>query len=297
MGVSYMVGTIIRRFGSDELKREVLSRIAAGEAICSLGYSEPRSGSDVFAAVTRATQDGDGWRIDGQKMFTSGANISDYVLMLARTDPAAAKHKGLTMFIVPLKSPGIEIQPVFTFQDERTNITYYDGVRIPDGYRLGEVNGGVKVMAASLELEHGGGFAKSQLHLVQAAEALCRELRHRGRPLIEDPAAQVRLARATAHAALSEVIAFRALWAGVEKKPNAGFGPMAKLFSSEKFLEDSSDLLNLTAPESLSKRTGPAGFINQCYRHSQGTTIYGGTSEIHRSMIAERALRLPRTRA
>jgi alkylation response protein AidB-like acyl-CoA dehydrogenase len=72
---------------------------------------------------------------------------------------------------------------------------------------------------------------------------------------------------------------------------------MAKLFSSEKFLEDSSDLLNLTAPESLSKRKGPAGFLNQCYRHSQGTTIYGGTSEIHRSMIAERALNLPRTRA
>ena len=95
---------------------------------------------------------------------------------------------------------------------------------------------------------------------------------------------------------LSEVIAWRALWAGVEKKPNAGFGPMAKLFSSEKFLEDSADLLDLTAPESLSKRAGPAGFLNQCYRHSQGTTIYGGTSEIHRSMIAERALNLPRTR-
>jgi alkylation response protein AidB-like acyl-CoA dehydrogenase len=297
MGVSNMVGTIIRRFGSDLLKREVLAKIATGEAICSLGYSEPGCGSDVFAAATRATRDGDGWRIDGQKMFTSGANLADYVLLLARTDPDVPKHKGLTMFIVPLKSPNIEIQPVFTFQDERTNITYYDGVKIPDSYRLGEVNGGVKVMAGALELEHGGGFGKTQLAMVRAAEALCRELKFRGRPLIEDSAAQVRLARATAHVMLSDVIAWRALWAGVEKKPNAGFGPMAKLFSSEKFLKDSSDLLNLTAPESLSKRKGPAGFLNQCYRHSQGTTIYGGTSEIHRSMIAERALNLPRTRA
>jgi len=297
MGVSNMVGTIIRRFGSDQLKREVLAKIAAGEAICSLGYSEPGSGSDVFAALTRATRDGDDWRIDGQKMFTSGANITDYVLLLTRTDPEVPKHKGLTMFIVPLKSPNIEIQPVFTFQDERTNITYYDGVKVPDSYRLGEVNGGVKVMAASLELEHGGGFGKSQHHLVRSAEQLCRDLQYRGRPLLEDPAAQVRLARAKAHAMISDVIAFRALWAGVQKKPNAGFGPMAKLFSSEKFLKDSADLLNLTAPESLSKREGPAGFINQCYRHSQGTTIYGGTSEIHRSMIAERALLLPRTRA
>ena len=152
-------------------------------------------------------------------------------------------------------------------------------------------------MSGALELEHGGSFSKTQLHMVKAAEDLCRELQYRGRPLIEDPAAQVRLARATAHALLAEVIGWRALWAGVEKKPNAGFGPMAKLFSSEKFLQDSSDLLNLTAPESLSKRTGAAGFLNQCYRHSQGTTIYGGTSEIHRSMIAERALNLPRTRA
>ena len=230
-------------------------------------------------------------------MFTSGANIADYVLLLARTDPDLPKHKGLTMFIVPLKGSNVEIQPVFTFQDERTNITYYDGVKVPDSYRLGEVNGGVKVMAGALELEHGGGFGKTQLHMVRAAEALCRQIRYRGRALIDDTCAQVRLARATADVLVSDVIAYRALWAGVQKKPNAGFGPMAKLFSSEKFLRDASDLLNLTAPESLSKRTGPAGFLNLCYRHSQGTTIYGGTSEIHRSMIAERALNLPRTRA
>jgi alkylation response protein AidB-like acyl-CoA dehydrogenase len=291
-----MVGTIIRRFGSDELKKEVLTKIASGESICSLGYSEPGSGSDVFAAKTRATPDGNGWRIDGQKMFTSGANIADYVLMLARTDPSQPKHKGITMFIVPLKAEGITIQPVYTFQDERTNITFYDGVKIPDSYRLGEVNGGLKVMTSALEMEHGGGFAKSQVHLSQAAEELCREIVYHGRPLIEDVSAQTRLARARAHTVISTVIADRAVWAGVEKKPNFAFGPMAKLFSSEKFLEDSADLLNLTAPYSLSKRKGPAGYLNQCYRHAHGTTIYGGTSEVHRSMIAERALGLPRSR-
>jgi len=295
--VAGMVGTIIRRYGSVELKRDVLSKIASGESICSLGYSEPGCGSDVFAAATRATRDGDGWRIDGQKMFTSGANLADYVLMLTRTDSDVPKHKGLTMFIVPLKAPGVEIKPVYTFQDERTNITYYDGVRIPDSYRLGEVNGGVKVMSAGLELEHGGGFSKSQGRMVQAADALCREIRFRGRPLIEDRDAQVRLARARAHLLLSEVLAWRSLWAGAEKKPNPGFGPMAKLFSSEKFLTDSADLLNLTAPYSLSKREGPAAFLNQCYRHAHGTRIYGGTSQVHRSMIAERNLGLPRTRA
>jgi alkylation response protein AidB-like acyl-CoA dehydrogenase len=292
-----MVGAIMQRFGSAALKREVLSKVTAGEAVCTLGFSEPGSGSDVFAAQTRATRESDVWRIDGQKMFTSGANVGDYVLLLARTDPDALKHKGLTMFIVPLKAPGVEIQPVNTIADELTNITYYDGVRIPDSYRLGEVNGGAKVMAASLELEHGVGFSRTQRHMVRAAASLCREIRHDGRPLIEDPIAQMRLARATAHMMLSEVLAYRALWASVEKKPNLGYGPMAKMFSSEKFLKDSADLLDLTAPYSLSRREGPAGFLNQCYRHAQGTTIYAGTSEIHRSLIAERALGLPRTRA
>ncbi len=296
--VAQMVALIIHRFGSDELKKEVLTKLMAGEAIASLGYSEPGSGSDVFAAQCKATRESDGsWRIDGTKMFTSGANLASYVLMLCRTNPDVPKHKGLTMFIVPLKAEGVTIQPVYTFQDERTNITFYDGVRIPDSWRLGEVDGGVRTMSASLELEHGGGFSKVMRAMLKAAEQLCRELQRDGKPLIESPSAQSRLARSMANLWVSDMITFRAQWTIAEKKPNHAFGPMAKLFSSEKFLTDARDLLDLTAPHSLSKRTGPAGFLNQCYRHAQGTTIYGGTSEVHRSMIAERALELPRTRA
>lgn len=296
-GTTQMVAAVIDRFGSEELKHDVLEPILAGEAICSLGYSEPGSGSDVFAAQCRATPEGNGWRIDGTKMFTSGANFSDYVLMLSRTNPDAPKHKGLTMFIVPLKTEGVTVQPVFTFQDERTNITFYDGVRVPDSYRLGDVDGGVKTMSAGLELEHGGGFSKTQIALLREAEKLCRQIEDDdGRPLIEDPLAQTRLARVTAHCLISEMLGLRALWAAETKQNIPAVGPMAKLFSSEKFLEDGNDLIDLTAPLSLSKREGPAAFINQSYRHAHGTTIYGGTSEIHRSMIAERALGLPRSR-
>ena len=296
-GVSQMVSLIINRFGTEELKRDVLPQIMSGEVICSLGYSEPASGSDVFAAQCRATPDGNGWRIDGTKMFTSGANLASYVLMLARTNPDVAKHKGLTMFIVPLKTDGVTIQPVYTFQDERTNITFYDGVQIPDSYRLGEVDGGVRTMSASLELEHGGGFAKYQRKMLEAGENLCREISYQGKPLIEDASAQARLARTTANLWVSELLIFRATWVIAEKKTNLAYGPMAKMFSSEKFLTDARDLLDLTAPYSLSKRKGPAAEINMFYRHAQGSTIYGGTSEVHRSMIAEKGLGLPRTRA
>jgi alkylation response protein AidB-like acyl-CoA dehydrogenase len=297
-GVASMIALMIHRFGSDELKQKVLPRIMNGEALCSLGYSEPGSGSDVFAAQCKATPDGNGWRIDGTKMFTSGANLASYVLMLCRTNPDVAKHKGLTMFIVPLEAEGVTIQPVFTFQDERTNITFYDGVQIPDSWRLGEVDGGVRTMSAALELEHGAGFDKAQLAMVEAAEELCRELVDDGdRPLIEAPRAQARLARALAHTWAGRMLGYRAQWAGIERKPNLAFGPMAKLYTSEMFQADSRDLLDLTSPLSLSKRKGAAAFLNQCYRHAHGTTIYGGTSEVHRSMVAERYLSLPRTRA
>ena len=302
-GVSAMVALIIERFGSDELKRDVLTKIMSGDAICSLGYSEPGAGSDVFNAQCKATPDGPensnnrGWRIDGTKMFTSGANISDYVLMLTRTNSGVAKHKGLTMFIVPLKAEGVTIQPVYTFQDERTNITFYDGVKIPDSYRLGEVDQGVRTMSASLELEHGGGFAKVQFAMLENAVALCREIgQPGGKRLIESEQAQRRLARALANATVSELIQFRANWVQVEGRENKAYGPMAKLFSSEKFQSDARDLLDLTAPHALSKRKGPAGALNLAYRHAHGTTIYGGTSEVHRSMVAERGLGLPRSR-
>ena len=296
-GVAQMVALIMHRFGTDELKQEVLSKVMSGEAICSLGYSEPGSGSDVFAAQCRAIPDGNGWKIEGTKMWTSGANLTDYVLMLTRTNTEVAKHKGLTMFIVPLKAEGVTIQAVHTFMDERTNITFYDGVQIPDSWRLGEVDGGARTMAASLELEHGGGFAKVQKVMLEEAVELAGEIKVAGGGrLIEQANAQTRLARAYANYLAAELLQYRANWVQVEGKPNLAYGPMTKVFSSEKFTLDSRDLLDLTAPYSLSKRKGPAKALNQAYRHAHGTTIYGGSSEVHRSMVAEKGLGMPRSR-
>ncbi|MET0363937.1 MAG: acyl-CoA dehydrogenase family protein, partial [Sphingobium sp.] len=295
--VTAMVGAILYRFGSDEVKENILAKMMSGEAITSLGYSEPGSGSDVFAAQCRSHQEPDGsWRINGTKMWTSGANITDYVFMLTRSDPEATKHKGLTMFIVPLKTEGVTVQAVHTFMDERTNITFYDNVPIPDSYRLGPVNEGARTMSAGLELEHGGGFGKVQRAMLAAAEELCHTIHHGNHALIVEPGVQQRLAKSYANLVVSDLLSFRSIWGSVNKKNLPGVGPMAKMFTSECFQEDSRDLLDLTAPLSLSKRDGPAGFLNQCYRHAQGTTIYGGTSEVHRSMVAEKALGMPRTR-
>lgn len=291
-GVTEMVGHMIVHYGSDELKEQVLTRLKAGDCITSLGYSEPGCGSDVFNAQTRATQAEDGsWRINGTKMWTSGANLSEYVLMLTRTNPDVPKHKGLTMFVVPLKAEGVEIQPIHTFQDERTNVTFYDNVEVPDTWRLGPVDGGTKVMAVALELEHGGGFSKT---IEETLDAGVEVLRDTGR--IAEPGVQQRLAKLRALIMTSEMIELRAMFSSVEKKPNFAFGPMAKMYSSECFLIAAREILQLTAPASLSKREGALQLINQSYRHAHGTRIYGGTSEVHRSMIAERGLGMPRTR-
>ncbi len=288
-GNTNIIGYVMDLFGSPQLKSEALSRVVNGEATCCLGFSEPASGSDVFAAKTRAVPDGNGWRIQGQKMFTSGAEWADYCLLLTRTDPEAQKHRGLTVFIVPMKSAGVTVHAVHTFQEERTNITYYDNVYVPDSYRLGEIGDGIAVMTASLGIEQGMSFVGEHEQMLHAAERLCRAR-------IENPAVQRRLTRAAANVAVSELLNYRTLWVTAEGRPDNAVGPASKMYSSEVYRSDSADLLNLTAPESLAFTSADAAYINQCFRHAQVATVYGGTSEVHRSLIAEKTLGLPRTR-
>ena len=128
--VTHMVGKILIHFAGEAAQREILPRLAQGEAHCALGYSEPSCGSDIFAAKTRAVRDDGDWVIDGQKMWTSQGHFADYVLLIARTNPDVPKHQGLTLFIVPVSLPGYDVQEVKTLGGERTNITFYAGVRV-----------------------------------------------------------------------------------------------------------------------------------------------------------------------
>ncbi|MBV1686169.1 acyl-CoA dehydrogenase family protein [Novosphingobium sp. G106] len=297
-GVTGMAGIMALRFGSPELQDEVLLPFARGEKTACLGFTEPSGGSDVFAAKTRAVRDADGWIINGQKMFTSGAELASYVLLLTRTDPEVPKHKGLTMFLVPLDVPGVEIHPVHTFMDERTNASFYADVRIPDRYRLGEVNGGVKVMAAALTMEQGGSHYHHQLHaMIDAVTEWARGAKRDGRPAIEDAGTLARLADVYTDACIGEALSARALWMRLIGQPDLAYGPASKIFSTQAFIDDSADLLDLAAPASLIRGKTGLGVVEKGYRHSTATSIYGGTSEVLRSMVAERRLGLPRSRA
>lgn len=297
--ITNQVAQIVMRFACDEIKKEALPRFASGEALACLGFTEPGSGSDVFAAKTRAVRDGNDWIIDGQKIFTTAADIAHYVFLLVRTDPDAAKHAGLTLFLVPMDLPGIEVQAVHTVQDERTNITYLSGVRVSDRYRIGEVNGGMAVMSATLELEHGGdqyriSFSSMLNHAVQWATTTMRD----GVPLIENIDVRRRLARIAVHTTIAKVLCYRSIWATGAKIPNrAAFGPMSKLFSTERYQADAIDLMDLAAPATLFADKDGLGHVELGYRQSIGMTIYGGTSEVHRSLIAEQGLGMPKSRS
>ena len=154
-GTTAMVARSVAKFGSPELVADVLPKVFSGEVRMCLGYTEPEGGSDIATCKTRAVRDGDDWVINGSKMFTTGAHNCQYVFLITNTDPSAPKHKSITMFLVPLDTPGIEIQGIRTVDGDRTNIVYYSDVRVADKYRLGEVNGGWAVLREPLNVEHG----------------------------------------------------------------------------------------------------------------------------------------------
>ena len=296
--ITNQVAQIIMKYGDEALKSEALPAFARGEKLACLGFTEPASGSDVFAAATRAVQESGQWRITGQKIFTTAANVADYIFLLTRTDANLPKHVGLTLFVVPLSLPGIAIHAVETMQDERTNIVYLDGVRVDDRYRVGDVNGGLAVMLDTLALEHGGNqYRLNYQSMFTAAVSLAKRRHSSGGRLIDGERARRCLAAVATRVVLAECLCHKAIWAGGDRQNEApAIGPMSKLFSTECYRQDAAALMALFAPLGPTSDDRDAEQIDLGYRQSIGMTIYGGTSEIHRSIIAEQALGMPKSR-
>src|SRR6478609_12055435 len=199
-GTTAMIARSVEKFGSPELKADVMPRVFRGHIRLCLGYTEPERGSDVATCKTRAVRDGDDWIINGSKMFTTGAHNCRYVFLITNTDPDAPKHKSITMFLVPLDLPGIEIQGIRTVDGDRTNIVYYTDVRVDEKYLLGEANNGWTVLRGPLDAEHGavateaGGLAAA----VDAVAARVGQVDAAGTRLVDDGAVAYRLGRSAA---------------------------------------------------------------------------------------------------
>jgi alkylation response protein AidB-like acyl-CoA dehydrogenase len=303
-----LVAGIIEQIGSDFHLSEVLPRFHSGEAIAALGYSEPGSGSDVAAAATSAERipghPGDEvvWLVNGQKMFTTLVHEAGYVILLTRTDPDLPKHRGLTMFVLPMDLPGIEFQAVETMGGDRTNITYFTDVHVPDRWRLGEVNGGWDVMKVALAYERGVfGNMNQGVTLLRRFTAWARTAeRSDGTRLIDDPGVRRRLARIAIDNEVTSLLAVRpALLASQGRLPTTE-GSIAKLYASEAYNRAAEACQEMAGTVGLLSPTHEGGedwgFVDLAARDAPVTAIYGGTSEIQRNNIAEHRLGLPRAR-
>lgn len=294
-----MVASIIREIGTQKLKDRILAGAISGDITIALGFTEPECGSDVAAAATRAVRDGDDWVINGSKMFTTNGHIADYVFLLARTSPDKPKRKGLTMFLVPRDSNGFEAQAVWTLSGERTNITFYSDVRIGDEWRIGEVDGGWQVLGLSLQDEHASGWGPHLVRLLQHAEHwAATAVADDGSRQLGNADVRRRLARVAMETEVSMLLQRRCVWMLEQGDIPVAEGPMSKVFSTEALERASQDIVELVGADGLRSYLEPTapehGRFEHSLRFSLGTTIYAGTSEVQRTIIAQRGLGLPR---
>jgi alkylation response protein AidB-like acyl-CoA dehydrogenase len=284
-------------FGTPEQQKKYLPEILRGEAMHGMGYSEPQAGSDLAALRTSAVRDGDHWMINGQKIWTT-TWWGKYMFLAARTDKdAKPPHAGISMFIVPMNAPGITIQPATTMYDGSFANIFYDNVRVPLDNLVGRVNEGWKVLTGALAFERGlvgGGIV---LKVAHAFEQLRQHLL--GRPeLSADPIIRDRMATFACEIEIGRQLMMYCAELAADGITPPEYGAISKVFSSElmeRFGEAALDMLGMRA--TLSEQMPGAidnGRFEQNLRHSLMWVISIGTNEIQRSLIAQRALGLPR---
>ena len=278
------------------LHAELKPLVASGHVRFCLGYTEPDGGSDIAAAKVRAVRDGDEWVINGSKIFTTGAQNCQYTFLITRTDPDLPKHKGLTMFLVPLDTPGVEIQALRTFAVERTNIVYYSDVRISDKYRLGGVNDGWSVLHGPLDEEHSIGGDGDKFGDLSVGTQFVSELSR----ALDVAVAWATTPRADGSRPADDTLV-RYRLGQIEMDIQAALctpGPLGRVKCSETLVHGAAALIDLVGPEALVSEGAEGalggGYIDFAHRYAQGTATYGGTVEVFRGIIAQHVLGLPR---
>lgn len=294
-----IVGKTIIRHGNERLKQEFLPKILNAEIEFAIGYSEPDAGSDLAALKCRATKVDGGWSITGQKRFTTSAHFADWYWLAARTDPDAPKHKGITLFLLPMNAEGITIQEMDTIGDnEITNEVFLDNVFVPDDYVVGEVNKGFYYVSEALDFERFTLFTiAAYVKKYEAYRDYVRNAKRDGATLKADP--DVR--RITAWLATQVEVA-RMHCIRVITKAAAGEVPnlesaMFKLWTTTIGQRIADELLTIAGAEGTLRRGAPHapvdGRFEHIYRYSVIDTVGAGTSEVQRNIIARRGLGLP----
>jgi 3-oxocholest-4-en-26-oyl-CoA dehydrogenase alpha subunit len=295
-----IIGKTLIKHGSDKLKAEFLPKILRNEVEFAVGYSEPDAGSDAAAMQLKATRDGDGWRLNGQKTWTTSAHFAEWYWVGARTDPEAPKHHGITLFLVPLDDPGLTIRPIWTMGDERTNEVFFDDVFVHDDYVVGDVNKGFQYIAQALDLERFTMFTFSQIEeririLTDYVKGTARD----GELLKDDPVVRQRIAHLVTEGEVARVLGLRFVHQSLQGgDPPRSEASEYKLFATELSKRVADATMDIGGP-GTQLRVGTddapmAGRAESTYRYTVIDTIGGGTSEVQKNIIATRKLGLPR---
>jgi alkylation response protein AidB-like acyl-CoA dehydrogenase len=294
------LGPTIIHYGSDEQKERFLPGIAKGEDLWVQGYSEPNSGSDLASLQTRAEEDGDEWVINGQKIWSSYGHYADWCFMLARTDPDAPKHRGISYFLLDMKTPGITVRPLINIAGTKGfNEIFFENVRVPKDALLGEKNRGWYMATTTLSYE------RTAIEAPARAQRLLNDLvryakltKRNGHSLAEDPSVRQRLAQLAIEIDVSRCLSYRVATSQAREDIPGPEAPANKVFTSEmiqRIAQVGMQMMGLYGQLEFNTKWAPLkGKIERLYLTSVSGTIAGGTSETQRNIIAERGLGLPR---
>ena len=297
-----MAGPTIVAYGTEEQKKRYPAKILSCEEIWCQGYSEPNSGSDLAALQTRAVKDGDHYVINGQKVWTSLAHVADWMMLLARTDPDAPKHKGITYFLLDMKSPGVTVKPLKQITgDPEFNEVFFDNVRVHESQVLGEVNGGWQVGLTTLMYERlalGFGLQVRLRITLESLIELARKMEKSGRTVTKDPVMRQKIAQLwidTESLKYTGARAITKLLKGEMPGPEASAGKMVWVETHQRLQELA---MEIEGPYSQLMQGSDwaldAGSWQYTFLRSRANSIEGGTTEIQKNIIGERVLGLPK---
>ena len=289
-----LLGPTVVAFGTDAQKRRFLPPILAGEAIWCQGYSEPNAGSDLANVQTRAALQDGAWVLHGQKVWTSWEQWADWCFVVARTDPGSERHKGLSYLLVPMRQPGVEIRPIVQITgDSEFSEVFFDGARTDAENVVGAPGDGWKVAMGTLAFERGASTLGQQLLFQNELDEICRVAKENG--AANDPAIRQRLAHAWMGLQIQRANALRTL-SRPERAELAREAMITKLFWATWHRELGKLAMDVLGPEAEIAAGAPYDLtrLQRLFLFTRSDTIYAGSNQIQRNLIAERALGMPR---
>ena len=296
------IGPTIMRYGTDEQKKEILPRILKGDLEICIGYTEPDAGTDLFSLKTSAVRDGDDYIINGQKVFTSLAHLADYIWLAVRTDPdPSKKHRGVSIFLFSMDTPGMTVGPIYTVGGHRTNSVFFDNVRVPRNCLIGQENRGAELITYQLDRERIALLPSLSLtRRIEETMAWARKTRINGTTVLDQPGVKTRLAEMIAEVEVLKLLNLDVVEKMAKGLPVWAEASTVKVWGSELNMRVNNGLLDIMGPygqvQRLDRWAPAEGLVEEHFRDDLIFIFGGGANEVQRDIIATVGLGMPKSR-